>query len=325
MFNSSVLDLATGMIFCFLTASLATGAVVEAISSMIGWRSKTLLKGVKQLLNDPNMSGLAKQLYSHALINPRGPGSQAPEKYRPAYIDRELFAHAMMDVTGISFQVAAAVGATGNQAARPSLAALHDQVAQSFAQIPNPQIEQLLTGVLDRSYGDAEKIKTELSTWFDLSMDRVSGVYKRWTQWVGFVVALILAAALNIDAISAAKTLWMQPAVAAKLSADKETPTAADAVQQLTTVLPIGWPNGLGYKAKIVPAEAGKPVSVPASIQVIPFTSADWGLAFIGWLITALSTLFGAPFWFDLLQTVVRLKGSGPSPKEKVDGTGAAA
>ena len=100
MFDSTVLDLATGMIFCFLTASLTTGAVVEAISSMIGWRSKTLLTGVKQLLNDEDMSGLAKQLYSHALINPRGPGDRAPEMHRPAYIDCELFAHAMMDKIG---------------------------------------------------------------------------------------------------------------------------------------------------------------------------------------------------------------------------------
>lgn len=37
-----------------------------------------------------------------------------------------------------------------------------------------------------------------------------------------------------------------------------------------------------------------------------------------GWLITAVATLFGAPFWFDALQQVVRLKGSGPSPAEKL-------
>jgi hypothetical protein len=314
MFSSTVLDLATGMIFCFLTASLATGAVVEAISSMIGWRSKTLLAGVKQLLNDKDMSGLANQLYSHALINPRGPGGQAPQANRPAYIDRQLFAHAMMDITGISFQVAAAVGATGDPAARPSLTALHDQVAQKFADIPNPQIQQFLTGVIDRSYGDAEKIKTELSSWFDLSMDRVSGVYKRWTQVIGFIAALVLAAGFNIDAVSAAKALWMQPAVAAKISADKDIPTAVDAMKQLTSILPIGWPNGIGYRAE-----------TDAAKKPILFSCQDWGLALIGWLITALSTLFGAPFWFDLLQTVIRLKGSGPSPKEKADGKGASA
>ena len=42
-----------------------------------------------------------------------------------------------------------------------------------------------------------------------------------------------------------------------------------------------------------------------------------------GWLITAAATLFGAPFWFDMLEQFVRLKGSGPSPAEKSLGSGA--
>jgi hypothetical protein len=45
----------------------------------------------------------------------------------------------------------------------------------------------------------------------------------------------------------------------------------------------------------------------------------------VGWLITAVATLFGAPFWFDALERVVRLKGSGPSPAEKRAHMGAAA
>ena len=46
---------------------------------------------------------------------------------------------------------------------------------------------------------------------------------------------------------------------------------------------------------------------------------------FLGWLISAVATLFGAPFWFDALQQIVRLKGAGPSPAEKSSDSGAAA
>jgi len=122
-------------------------------------------------------------------------------------------------------------------------------------------------------------------------------------QLVGFVVALVLAGVLNIDSVSVAKTLWMQPTVAEKLKTDPNIPTATVAVQQLTAVLPIGWPNGIGTLTK----------------------DEVWGWAIVGWLITAFSTLFGAPFWFDLLQQIVRLKGAGPSPQEKVAGKGASA
>jgi hypothetical protein len=329
MFSSTVLDLATGLVFCFLTASLSTGVVVEAISSITKWRAKTLRDGIGQLLNDPQLSGLAGQLYSHAAINPRGPGNADPEKNRPAYIDRQLFAHAMMDLTGISFQVAAAAGASPG--ARPSLAALHDEVRDKLAEmnVQDPQLNILLRGIIDRSFGDAEKIQTELSTWFDHAMDRVSGVYKRYAQLIGFVVALILAGALNIDSVSVAKTLWMQPTVAEKLKAEQDM-TAAQAIDQLSAVLPIGWPNGIGMKAQIK-KDCAKPSTDKAAcekadvVNVVAFGPADWGLALLGWLITAFATLFGAPFWFDLLQTVIRLKGSGPSPQEKFVGRGGAA
>jgi hypothetical protein len=298
MFSSTVLDLATGLVFCFLTASLATGVVVEAIASVFKLRSRTLLRGVKQLLNDKDLNGLAGALYNHALINPRGPGNH-PTKNAPAYIDRQLFGRAMMDVTGLSLHFANArvVGAL------PSPSALYSQISHAVSQIDNPQIHAFLSGVIDRCANDADKIQAELSAWFDHSMDRVSGVYKRYAQLVGFVVALVLAGVLNIDSVSVAKTLWMQPTVAEKLKTDPNIPTATVAVQQLTAVLPIGWPNGIGTLTK----------------------DEVWGWAIVGWLITAFSTLFGAPFWFDLLQTVIRLKGSGPSPQEKVLGKGGAA
>jgi hypothetical protein len=64
MFNSAVLDLAVGLIFTFLAASLATGAIVEAIASLLMVRASTLWKGIGQLLNDPKYSALAKEIYS---------------------------------------------------------------------------------------------------------------------------------------------------------------------------------------------------------------------------------------------------------------------
>jgi hypothetical protein len=36
------------------------------------------------------------------------------------------------------------------------------------------------------------------------------------------------------------------------------------------------------------------------------------GLA--GWLISATATIYGAPFWFDMLQKITRLAGTGPAP-----------
>ena len=37
----------------------------------------------------------------------------------------------------------------------------------------------------------------------------------------------------------------------------------------------------------------------------------NWIYAAAGLIITALATLFGAPFWFDTLQRFVQLRGAG--------------
>ena len=325
MFNSAVLDLAIGLIFTFLTVSLATGTIVEAIASFLKLRAKTLREGIGQLLNDPTYSGLAKEIYAHAVVNPRGDGTDASarksNKNDPAYIDRQLFGQAMLDILRISPEIANAAASLNAPLGKPTVDALKTAVdgaleAAATAQgkaIPDDQLQKLLHGIIERSLGDPDKIKGELVAWFDNAMDRVSGWYKRWAQLVGFIAALILAAGLNINAIGAAQALWTQPKLAQELDLPKALP-ASDETQapallhQLDTTLPVGWPYGVFLDKNSAWIGWG----------------AFW-LAFLGWLITALSTLFGAPFWFDLLQTVIRLKGSGPSPVEKVDGKGGSA
>jgi len=54
-------------------------------------------------------------------------------------------------------------------------------------------------------------------------MDRVGGAYKRMTQLIGFVVALSVTAALNIDTIAVAKALWLQPMVTKSIDPQKIT------------------------------------------------------------------------------------------------------
>jgi hypothetical protein len=255
----------------------------------------------------------------------------------PAYIDRQLFGQAMLDILKISPEVANAANNPNAPLGKPTVEGLKTAVnaaltAAATAQnnpAPDDQLQKFLHGIIERSLGDPDKIKGELVAWFDNAMDRVSGWYKRWTQLIGFIVALILAVGLNIDAAKVAEALWTQPKLAEELirnlpsgaaaatpptgaaasiaSNGKQEESAAETLHRLDTTLPVGWPHGFWHNGK------GKQLS-----------GDEFGIGFVGWLITALSTLFGAPFWFDLLQTVI-LKGSGPSPKEKVDEKGAAA
>jgi hypothetical protein len=300
MFSTTVLDTAVGIVFTFLAVSLASSAITEAISSAVKWRSKTLLSGIQSILNDPSFDGLAKDLYNHALINPRfdGQATAKQDLYKlPAYIEPGHFAAAFMDVAGL------AAKAPG-------------EIEAQIAGIDNPQIKQLLTGIFDRALGQPEAMRKELANWFDSCMDRVGGAYKRDAQLVTFTVALIIAAALNVSAIRVGMALWDQPqlakSVAATATANANAPTAQAALNQLEAVdLPIGWPAAATDTAGI----AAHDNVFGASGNV--FGRGWWLTTVLGWLITAGATLFGAPFWFDALQKVTRLKGAGVSPSDK--------
>jgi hypothetical protein len=335
MFNSTVLDVAVGLIFTFLALSLAVSSTVEAIASYLDLRTKTLLLGVKDLLNDPNFQGLAAALYNHALVNPREAGtlpvpmqptnaanpaavqpapaagaSSAPAAQadsttkKPAYINPKQFASAMIDIIGLAGRAPEAM----------------KQAIDNNPLLANDlQLKALLNGMIDRTSGDLHKVQTELAGWFDNAMDRVSGSYKRRTQLWSFFIALGMAAVLNVSAINIGQTLWVRPMVTKAVTDFKIDLGAKDNVagelKDLNKLgIPVGWTSD--DFDRLLPRHKGYYPGQPA-----------FGVCFnllAGWLITAVATLFGAPFWFDALQQIIRLKGAGPSPAEKQSDTAAA-
>src|SRR5260221_1972942 len=112
MFSSTILDVAVGLIFAFLAVSLVASAATEALASILNWRGKTLLDGVQSVLNDKDLSGLAHEIYNHALTNPTSDGTTAVKAnpdVMPSYIDPKLFAGALIDVIKKSAGAGAAI------------------------------------------------------------------------------------------------------------------------------------------------------------------------------------------------------------------------
>jgi hypothetical protein len=190
----------------------------------------------------------------------------------------------------------------------------------------DPQLKQLLQGMVMRCGGDVSRLKNDLANWFDNGMDRLSGKFKRRTQWMTFVIALITAFVVNLDTIRIGTLLWEQPALAEKLrlasikppsdptTVDQAVATGEEAIAVIDKVtqdgLPVGWAPGHFLDIQDNPGHWEALWVAPPSL---------WYRSVLGWFITAVAALFGAPFWFDALQSVVRLKGAGPSPDEKAN------
>jgi len=268
MFNSTTLEVAIGLVFCYASVALIVSSINEAIASVLKLRSSSLLEGVKALLNDPKFAGLALNLYNHALVGhqDQGNANSAQEiTNKPSYIDPTHFAIALID----------------NIQTMPGDFA---QLGKDIDAMQDPQLKQLLQGIYGRASGQIENVHADVAAWFDAGMDRLSGNYKRRSQLYCFIIALVIAGLFNIDSFHLFTTLWQHPAIAAGISA---TAPPADISWKQFMSLPIGW-------------TVDTPALSPSQ--------------FAGWLVTASATLFGAPFWFDLLQTLVRLRGTGNKP-----------
>jgi hypothetical protein len=273
LFNSTVLEVGIGLIFCFCAVSLIVSSINEGISSFLKLRGKYLLKSIQTLLNEHSGGGLVLALYQHAGFNPLSNGTESSVHEMdklPSYVEPRQFALALTEVLQSKAQV-------------PT------DLNTAICSIPDKQLRELLTNMYRRAGADVAVFETELANWFDRSMQRLSGAYKRTLQWWTVLIGFTLAALLNIDALHMFQVLWAHPALVNNLSA-AQLADASGAFKGLTAgSLPIGWDKSPLY-----------------------YGTNELLVMMAGWAITASSTLFGAPFWFDLLQKVTNLRGTGP-------------
>lgn len=100
MLGSGSLEIAIGIFFVYLLLSLVCTSIMEVISSVMNQRGKTLFEGVKNLLNDPNFTGLAQQLYSHGLVSSISEYASNPSKPNrlPSYVPSKILSSALVDI-----------------------------------------------------------------------------------------------------------------------------------------------------------------------------------------------------------------------------------
>ncbi len=113
------------------------------------------------------------------------------------------------------------------------------------------------------------------------------------------------------------------PGTAAASSAAKEpqkTPsTVQESIAQLQDLnLPIGW-----FKKSVSKTVDCKEIKcykyVPIDWEQKPDDPHSWCFKLLGWLFSALAISLGAPFWFDLLNKLVNLRGGGKTPEKGVE------
>jgi hypothetical protein len=305
-----VLDVAIGLVVLFFLLSTALAAMNEAISNVLGWRAKTLDDALRNLLGDdkarrsllswfgfigrPEAEQTATYKEGEPVITPlwahwrmkalvRDPKSPQRRRSRPSYLPPRAFSLALAETL--------AAGAPK----KPSPGATDDEIfaaVQSMSDKLPPQLQDIVDKATVNAKDKVEKLDTfraQVEHLFDDTMERASGWYKRKVQVVLALLATLVVIGLNVDTVHVATKLWNEPALRQSLAAQAsqiEEPTSArEARQELESLrLPVGW-------------GANAPDNFLKSIP--------------GWLIAIAALNLGAPFWFDLLSRLARLRGSG--------------
>jgi len=230
----------------------------------------------------------------------------------------------------------------------PALAKVRRGIAA--LSVISPEVNQTLNALLlnvEEYATEGErhlaKARQSVEKWFDDSMDRVSGEFKRHSQWVALIIGFVIAIVLNVDSVDLTLYLWREPAVrqglaenASKFELPQEQLEAnpEQALQNFRDQfaglsLPIGWGvnegtgiSTLDINCQLFPdAQQAFGVPVPWSNRCIapPQSNSQTNLLLklAGIFLTALAARQGAPFWFDILKRFVNVRSTGANPDEK--------
>ena len=236
------------------------------------------------------------------------------KKRRPAYVSSRNFAQALIQILRKKGEASADPPAKEGDDREKAMRDLTRGVELFTADTP---AGEQLKGMLEQSHGSVAGFRTAAERWFDDGMDRVSGWYRNWVQIMTCVFALVIAVGLNVDTIRIAERIRDDTALKTAVVSQAEA-TVAPAEGEGEE------PKDGGAGAEATLEEAGK--DTEGAIDKIKGLNLPilWDEAndnvtvntAFGWLITFLALSLGAPFWFDALSRLARLRKTGVVPEK---------
>lgn len=338
----ALLEAMIGLAFVYTLMSLLCSSLNEWVAHEVGRRGRFLRQGIVNMIPD---RWTHLQVVNHPLIASLCRDGHGRMQY-PSYIPSGHFAHALVDVVVAKagqFEETFKIDAT----APPGIADIRR--AAAICRDHGDPTGAVIVTLLDAGTADLADVRTHIETWYDGVMDRVSGWYKRETRRALIVVGFATAVVFNVDTIAITEYLvragpvrqaiadqaslyvkqTSRPAVA---EGNREPPRATsgdvatgakDPAPQIAALQSLerqGLP--IGFACLSQPGSSVGPFPFTGMLEACGrdlktrFSDGRGNLAIqlLGWLLTALAVGLGAPFWFDVLNRLVNLRGAGPKP-----------
>ncbi len=324
MTGSVALDVVIGLVFVFLLYSLLASVIQEIISSWLSLRAADLKEAIERMLDDDTKTKhFSKGFYESPSIK-----YFAREGEKPSYLTAANFSKVVLDILKGPNPMP---GEDFRDRVDASLAS-GINIKGVSTPINSGGTFVYLQSLWAESQGDVDRFRALIEQWFDDTMDRTSGWYKRKIQKILFFIGLGLAATFNVDSITIAHKLANDPELRKEMvaRADKmiNDPQVIAHIEKLRQKEKKS-PDSLSEDGKKKLAafdesmrlaeEANKMIkediaSVNSALG-LGYEGIDWGCwtiprMIVGWILTALAISLGAPFWFDLLNKLMKLRTS---------------
>jgi len=200
--------------------------------------------------------------------------------------------------------------------------------------------------------GEVRQLEAEVANWFNHSMDRASGVYRRNSKGIAILIGFLVAILSNADTFHMLDRLSRDSLLRSTLTqaADQtllpHLPSSATPSPTPSSDFPAIEPPAELLPPEVTPVAPVAPASanlqtelqevkeaVDSVLDEIPLpigwnsintkqqqaSSQGWVLPIlkriIGWFITGIALSMGATFWFDLLSKVVKVRSTGRKPE----------
>lgn len=352
MFGSNVLEVVIGLIFIYLLLSLLVSVINEIITSFLSLRGSFLAKVIIHFIDDENnkLSGyFFDNLLFKKIRQPKRIKWLGKIKY-PSYLPREAFSKILLEAitqkeSGSKTEVVEVTFTKIKKIVRDNLS--DGETRQMLLTMIN-DVEQKEENVEKK----LEKLRDEIEEWYDTLMKRASGWYKRKVQIFLFAIGLLAAVVFNADTFDIVNTLssnpklrqemvelaekyqanvqgqelseYYQKAIATQMDpdfiADLKKLSGKDSVDALRLYYNTIKMRNI-MQEDLQPARSILGFDMITNLKIPPDRTGFWpvtgwfALKIAGWLLTALALSLGAPFWFDTLNKVMKLRTSGEVPK----------
>jgi hypothetical protein len=305
------IDILIGAVSVVLLFSMAVTVLTGAIAALFNLRGVQLRKGLTDLLThlDASMTpAVAKQIATAILKHPLIADSV---RRLGTVIHRDELTTLLMDLGagnsgGLKKDAAAALTTALKNNGIDNPQATLDSV-RSISMILESTHPELATDARTTAAileGAESKFVGKINAWFDQTIDRTAQRFTFHTRYIAFGCALIVAAGVQLDAISLLNRLALDDSFRAATSdAAKQLVDTADPTKSTSQSPDVAAVRDQYYKILSV-----------AGLVVMPVDSEwvkQWSLKKVpGILLTAMLLTLGAPFWYNVLKNLLGLRSS---------------